>query len=318
MYIKQAYNHLHEGWRYFVGLLLIFIVGWQLIGVIPLSLVSFLQADSITELEQSLNSNFASLYPPQSNLYLLLMLSTFIGGFIVLYLVVRFLHKQSFRSLTTSRVKADWGRILFGFAIVTIPTVVFTLIDFYSNPQDYVVQFEVIPFLVMAAICIVFIPLQTSFEEYLFRGYLMQGIGVLAKNKWLPLVVTSLIFGSMHLINPEVEKLGYIVSVYYIGTGFLLGIMTLMDEGMELALGFHAGNNLVIALLVTTDWTVFQTHSILKDISEPAAGFEVLLPVFILYPIYLFLMAKRYKWYGWKEKLTGKIAPPHTAEENNL
>jgi hypothetical protein len=32
--------------------------------------------------------------------------------------------------------------------------------------------------------------------------------------------------------------------VYYIGTGLFLGILTLMDEGMELALGFHA-NNLV-------------------------------------------------------------------------
>jgi hypothetical protein len=32
--------------------------------------------------------------------------------------------------------------------------------------------------------------------------------------------------------------------VYYIGTGLFLGI-TLMDEGMELALGFHAANNLV-------------------------------------------------------------------------
>ena len=30
-----------------------------------------------------------------------------------------------------------------------------------------------------------------------------------------------------------------------------------MDEGMELALGFHAGNNLIIALMVTSDWTVF-------------------------------------------------------------
>jgi hypothetical protein len=42
-----------------------------------------------------------------------------------------------------------------------------------------------------------------------------------------------------------------------------------MDEGMELALGFHAANNLVGALLVTSDWSAFQTHSIFKDISEP-------------------------------------------------
>jgi hypothetical protein len=48
-----------------------------------------------------------------------------------------------------------------------------------------------------------------------------------------------------------------------------------MDEGMELALGFHAANNLVSALLVTSDWSAFQTHSIFKDISEPKAGLDV-------------------------------------------
>ncbi len=149
-------------------------------------------------------------------------------------------------------------------------------------------------------------------EEYLFRGYLMQGIGVLAKNRWVPLILTSFTFGLLHLANPEVEKLGNIIMIYYIGTGFLLGIMTLMDEGLELALGFHAGNNLIAALLVTADWTVFQTNSVLKDISEPTAGIDILFPVLIVYPIFLFIMARKYKWTNWKEKLFGKVEKPIT------
>ena len=67
----------------------------------------------------------------------------------------------------------------------------------------------------------------------------MQGLGIMAKNRWVPLVVTSVLFGAMHFFNPEVDKLGYGIMVYYMGTGFFLGIMTLMDEGLELALGFH-------------------------------------------------------------------------------
>ena len=93
----------------------------------------------------------------------------------------------------------------------------------------------------------------------------------------------------MHIANPEVGKLGYIIMVYYIGTGFFLGIITLMDEGMELTLGFHAANNLVGALLVTADWTAFQTDSILKDISEPSASFDVLFPIFVIFPILLII-----------------------------
>jgi membrane protease YdiL (CAAX protease family) len=189
-----------------------------------------------------------------------------------------------------------------------------TGIDYYSNPDDYVVQFNLIPFLIMAVIAILLIPLQTSMEEYFFRGYLMQGIGVLVKNRWVPLIVTSVIFGLLHIANPEVDKLGPIIMVYYIGTGLFLGIITLMDEGMELALGFHAANNLIGVMLVTADWTVFQTNSLLKDVSEPEVGIDILIPVLIIYPLFLYIMSRKYNWSDWKEKLTGRIEEPSVIE----
>ena len=80
----------------------------------------------------------------------------------------------------------------------------------------------------------------------------------------MPLLVTSVLFGLMHAANPEVEKMGFIIMLYYIGTGLFLGILTLMDEGLELALGFHAANNLIGALLLTSDWSALQTNSLLK------------------------------------------------------
>ncbi|MGA8853620.1 MAG: CPBP family intramembrane glutamate endopeptidase, partial [Christiangramia sp.] len=47
--------------------------------------------------------------------------------------------------------------------------------------------------------------------------------------------------------------------------------------------------------------------SIFKDISEPSAGWDVLIPVFLIYPLFLFIMARKYKWSNWKEKLFGKV-----------
>lgn len=108
--------------------------------------------------------------------------------------------------------------------------------------------------------------------------------------------MTSVIFGMMHLANPEVVKMGNIIFVYYIGTGLFLGVITLMDEGMELALGFHAANNLISALLVTSDWSAFQTHSIFKDISEPLAGVNIIIPVFVIYPILFLIFRRKYNW----------------------
>jgi hypothetical protein len=159
-------------------------------------------------------------------------------------------------------------------------------------------------FLILA---LLLIPIQTSFEEYLFRGYMMQGLGLATMNKIYPLLITSFLFGIMHISNPEVEKMGYFVLIYYIGTGLFLGIITLMDQGIELALGFHAANNLIGALLLTADWSAFQTHSIFKDISSPTAGTDVLFPVFIVYPLLLLLFSKKYQWTNWKQKLIGKI-----------
>lgn len=299
-----------------VGFLIIFIASQ--IGSIPLLIAVMFKVMSNGGNIESIQDPNVMMTVLDSNLTLFLMLLSFAIGLLAVYLVVRFLHKQPFVELTTSRKKTDWGRVLFGFGLITVTTLVVTILDYYSNPDDYVLQFDLVPFLILAVIAIIMIPLQTSFEEYLFRGYLMQGIGVLAKNRWLPLVLTSVIFGGLHLANPEVDKLGNIIMIYYIGTGFFLGIMTLMDEGMELALGFHAGNNLITALLVTADWTVFKTNSIFKDISEPSAGFDVVAPVLILYPIFLLIMAWRYKWRDWGGKLFGKVEEPIViAEENN-
>lgn len=306
MYIQQAFKYKHDFWRYLLGSFIV-VLG-VIFGQVPLAIAIFLKSGfavegmSESELMQVLDPNFS----------LFLILLTFAVGLFFLFLVVRQIHGQSITALTTSRKKIDWGRFWFSFGIIFVFTLVVTLLDYYSNPENYLVNFQPVPFLILIGVASIMIPLQTSFEEYLFRGYLMQGIGVLARNKWLPLVLTSLVFGGLHFFNPEVTKLGNIIMIYYIGTGFMLGVLTLMDEGMELALGFHAGNNLIAALLVTADWTAFQTYSIFKDISDPSAGWDVLIPVFIVYPIFLFIMARKYGWSDWKNKLFGKVEKPET------
>ena len=123
----------------------------------------------------------------------------------------------------------------------------------------------------------------------------------------MPLLTTSTLFGLLHLWNPEIDKLGIHLIWYYIGTGLFLGLITLMDEGLELALGFHAANNLVTALLVTASWTAFQTESLLIDNSEPTLGVELILTLLLIYPLIVFIFAKKYKWKNWLSQLTNKF-----------
>ena len=63
MYIAQAYKFKHDVWRYVVGTIIIFLIGWQLIGTIPLTIVSFLEAGSLPEFLSASESSFASLFP---------------------------------------------------------------------------------------------------------------------------------------------------------------------------------------------------------------------------------------------------------------
>jgi membrane protease YdiL (CAAX protease family) len=235
------------------------------------------------------------------------MLLTFAIGLVFLFLYVKFAHQQSITALTTARKKTDWSRVVIAFGLWAFITILFIFLDIYLAPENYEYNFKLEPFIFLAIIAIFMIPLQTSMEEYFIRGYLMQGLGVAVKNRWFPLVFTSLLFGLMHIFNPEVEKIGYGILVYYIGTGFFLGIITLMDDGLELALGFHAANNLTAALLVTADWTAFQTNSVYRDVSDPTLGWDILIPVFVVFPILLFVFSQMYGWKNWKEKLTGKV-----------
>jgi hypothetical protein len=303
MFIENGFLPENKFWKYIVGSVLIILAAT--IGQIPLMVAIFVKSFKSGKSFPTNESDMMTFLEPNTTLFLILL--SFVFAFFAIILVVRNFHKQTLLSVTTSREKVDWKRVFFSSGIWSVFTIVSTVIMYYSSPESFVVNFKPIPFLILAGIGILLIPIQTSTEEYVFRGYLMQGFALLAKNKWFPLVMTSVIFGGMHIANPEVEKMGYIILVYYIGTGFFLGIITLMDEGMELALGFHAANNLVGALLITSDWSAFQTHSILKDNSLPSVGFEILVPIFIIFPILLYIFSKKYNWTNWQEKLTGTI-----------
>jgi len=308
-YIQQAYKGLHDGWRYFVGTIIV--IAFVIFGQIPLTVAVFIEASnqgmSMFEVDET---TLLTILEPNLNLFLMLL--SFAAGLLGILLANKYLHKMTFIQLTTAREKIDWKRfwtIFFGWGIISSGLV---LMDYFMAPDNYVINFDFGKFAILCVVAILMVPLQTSCEEYLFRGYLMQGLGIATKNRWFPLLFTSLVFGLLHIANPEVEKLGHIIMVYYIGTGLFLGIITLMDEGLELALGFHAANNLFTALLVTADWTAFQTYSIFKDMSDPteATFIDIVIPVFVIFPILLVILSKMYGWSNWKERLLGKVEKP--------
>ena len=60
-------------------------------------------------------------------------------------------------------------------------------------------------------------------------------------------------------------------------------------------------------LLLTADWTVLQTESILKYTADPELETLDLLVSLSLYLIVILIFARKYSWTNWKEKLFSKI-----------
>jgi len=300
-YIQQAYKGQRELWMFFLTTFLI-------AGIFIGNFIYFLIADP-ADLEMA----YEMMKQIPANLSLIMNLLPFAFLLGLLFVLVKYVHQRSLLSLTTTRPKVDFKRILFSFLMITVYTIVTFFIGYSIDSSEIVFQFNPVKFAILFLISILLFPFQIGLEEYLFRGYLMQHIGVLVKNKWFPLIFTSVLFGLAHSANPEVGAVGFWqMMIFYVGTGLLLGIMTLMDEGLELALGFHLGNNLIASLLVTADWTALQTDALFKDMSEPGLGSisEIILPVLLVYPLMLLILSKKYGWTNWKDKLFGKVIEP--------
>lgn len=300
MYIEQGYKGKLGTWNFFVipGLFMLFM------------LFNYVATKAmISESDQSMEAMMNQMIDQMGkNIFLAINLIIFVFGLLVVFFWVKYIHQQSITSFTTSRKKIDWKRVGFMFLLWGIFSAATTLFAVYAVPENYELQFNWTKFLPLLIISLLMFPFQTSFEEYLFRGQLLQGLGIATKSRAISWIVTSVLFGLMHAANPEVEKLGFTVMIFYIGTGLVLGAMTLLDEGLELALGFHAANNIVGALLMTATWTAIQTDSIYLDTSPiPEFGIIDAIPILIGYPILLIILGKIYKWKNWKEKLFGKV-----------
>jgi membrane protease YdiL (CAAX protease family) len=295
MYLEQGYLSKGGRWKYLpFPLVFIALIAWNF--------YTLKSGDiNVEETMQQMVNTFGK------NLFLFINLMQFVLGFGFLLLLVKLVHKQPLRALVTSRKKIDWKRVRFSILLWGLVVLSTTLLGVYANPESYEIQFNLSKFIPLFIVVVLMVPIQTSFEELLFRSYMMQGFGVLLGRRWIPFIISSLLFGLMHIGNPEIEKMGYVVLLFYVGTGFFLGLITLMDEGVELALGFHAINNTLSALLVTSSWTAFQTDSVFLDTSVPNFGLEVIFPVFIVYPIMIYIFAKKYRWTGWRNKLFGKL-----------
>lgn len=319
MFFQAARQGENYWWQYLITLFVVFL-GWQVFGAIPLLIGLIMSVPEDAEPMEAMaafaeSMDFAAV-GMDPLVGLTLMIVAFGFGLLSLWLMVRAVHKRPFQTLITPRPAINYRKIFTAAGLWFAFMAAFEVVSYLVNPENYVLQFEISRFLPLLLIAVFLLPIQTSFEELLMRGYLMQGIGLGFRNRLVPLIITSAIFGAMHFANPEVQEFGFgIMMVNYISIGAMLGIITLMDDGLELALGVHAANNIYGATMVTFSASALKTPAVFSlrelDVQTMTAATVIGSLIFIL------LLSKIYGWRDWS-RLYADIPPAPMANNETF
>jgi membrane protease YdiL (CAAX protease family) len=234
------------------------------------------------------------------------MLLPFAVALLVLVVCIRYLHGKRPVDAFTGRTRLDIKRCLYAALVWGGLTLVITGVQCIMDHSTLRFHFDLLPFLGTCLVLIIFLPFQVAWEECLFRGYLMQGFAALFAYRWIPLVLTSVIFGLMHSANPEIDRFGFWITMpQYILMGLIIGYVTIKDGGIELALGLHLANNLLVSLLVTHEASALPTSALFIDTDPSISPSDILVTV-VCGIIFIWLCNRKYRFIP-GEKLEGKV-----------
>jgi membrane protease YdiL (CAAX protease family) len=222
---------------------------------------------------------------------LTLMLISFILGLVALFAMVEYMHGRRFKSLISSR-PIRWDKVLFAVALWFALSVLGEFVMYGVTPEAYHLSLDWSAWIWLLLVALILLPLQTSFEELLIRGYLMQKIGIATNKAWLAVLLSSLLFGAMHLGNPEIEEFGLgVMMTYYVSVAICLAVITILDDGLEYALGIHAATNIYGAAFVGYEGSALQTDALVRvDEVDP-----VLMLVIFYIAFFVFLIIVKYR-----------------------
>lgn len=303
LYLNSGFVSGRNHWWMYVVTILVTALSYLLAPAIT-SFYLFIKAtgNGVSETELIENSNKLFDYRivgVDKNVVVLALLGIFVITAFGFVTMLRRVHHKTLTSVLTGYERFRTGRFWFAFTVWGAQVVITALIGYFSDPASVRIIFDPIGFSISLVMLFFLMPVQTGLEEVLFRGYLVQGLSLFFRNGLVPLLITSLLFGSAHMSNPEVARHGWpIMLTYYSVFGFFMGALTLIDEGLELAIGIHFANNFISSLLVTTPEGVLQTHAIFETGNEDPY-IEMLLWL-VMATITFLIFWRKYRWKNFK------------------
>jgi membrane protease YdiL (CAAX protease family) len=295
-HLESTFTGKNSFWRYTIMFAVILIIS-NTIGAIPLLVAMVLKSGTNPAVfaQFAANPNDYSVIGFNPNVGFVIMLFPFIAGLIAFILLVKPLNNRTFKMTINGTGKIRWNRFFISGAVWLILSALYLLFYVKIDPSNFEINNKTTSLIVLIVVSILFIPFQAAFEEVLFRGYLMQGFTSLVRNRWFPVIMTSLLFGLMHAFNPEVKKFGFLTMIpQYVVFGLIFGIITILDDGIEASMGAHAANNIFLCIMVTNDSSALQTPALYEQFSiHPWTEFGALVITGI---IFILLLKRIFKW----------------------
>jgi uncharacterized protein len=263
----------HSPWDYGLSILLI-LTFWQIIGTLP---YVFLYLNGQTE---NVYVNYMAI-----SISFVVFLAAIIG-------CVKFVHRRNWLGLVSPDLRIDFRRLGLSFAIWFVWSAATTILDAVVHPGLYRLTFSWPGTILFGLMALILTPIQTSAEEFFFRGYLLQGLQRLTKKRILLLVISGLIFAVPHFMNAEMQFDFLLLALFYFGFGVFLTYITLQDGRLEAALGIHAANNLFTVVIANYDGSSLPSPSIFTS-----AGMDPIFNLLILV-VGIFIFLTIYSWLG--------------------
>jgi len=297
-------NHLecvtskNNQWYWYLLVLFLCFIASNTVGAIPIACVFlwtfFKNGFDLSDLAAIGKLDFKAL-GIDLNLAFACLLFGFVIIFIAAIIFIKLIHGRSWQQVVNGTNQVRWSRFFFGFLVWGVISLVLFAISCIMEPEVIQFRFEPLNFFILLILALIFIPIQSSSEEFLFRGYIAQGIASWTKSRWLAFLIPSLLFGLMHSFNPEIKEYGFWpMMTQYVFLGLVFGFMTIMDDGIELAMGVHVVNNLFGSVLFTFKGSALQTYA-LFEVAEINPVKEIL-PLVVSGIVLLAIFAAKYKW----------------------
>ena len=262
--------------------------------VVALSLSLLVIGPFITLLESLINF--------KSNFINFLLVSVFVPNSILMTIFIytfRYLYKKSFIFSINGLKNIRWKRIFFGIYIWGIIVFCQILIGYFLDNKNYIINIELFNFLHIFLVCLIVFPIQCGFEEIFCRGYLLQVFGSWTNHRWISLVISSVVFGILHITNPEINSYGLVeMLVNYFCIGMIFGLVTIFDDGVEIAIGAHTANNIIACSIISFPSSVIENKNAifyLQNVNVPSV-LETIIGMCFTGLIFISILNKKYKW----------------------